>query len=99
MRSVEQIRKLLLRLDGAADSEVVEFESAGGRRWSAELCLHAGTDPQAGRLKILFRCKDTPHEPQRYNEPPARISKVPVEAAEELTDEDLRELLATSVKV
>lgn len=99
MRSAEQIRKLLLRLDGAADSEKVEFTSRTGRRWSAELCLHAGTDPQAGRLKILFRCLDEPGEPQRYNEPPAGISKVPSEAAEQLSEEDLQELLATSVKV
>lgn len=99
MRSAEQIRKLLLRLDGAADSETVEFTSASGRRWEAELCLHAGTGPQAGRLKILFRCHDDPGEPQRYNEPPADVSKVPSEAAEQLDEADLRELLATSVKV
>lgn len=99
MRSAEQIRKLLLRLDGAADSEKVEFSSPSGRRWSAELCLHAGTDSQAGRLKIMFRCMSDPTQPQRYNSPPASVSKVPSEAAEQLDEEDLRELLATSVKV
>lgn len=99
MRSAEQIKNLLLRLDGAADSETVEFTSGSGRVWQAELCLHAGTGPQAGRLKVIFRCQDDPAEPQRYNEPPARISKVPSEAAEQLTEDDLRELLATSVKV
>lgn len=99
MRSAEQIRKLLFRLDGAADSETLEFTSGSDRRWSAELCLHVGTDPQASRLTIIFRCLDDPREPQRYNEPPAEISKVPSEAAEQLDDDDLRELLATSVKV
>lgn len=99
MRSAEQIRKLLLRLDGAADSEKLEFTSASGRRWSAELCLHAGTDPQAGRLKVMFRSLSDPTQPQRYNSLPASVSKVPSEAAEQLDEEDLRELLATSVKV
>lgn len=99
MKSADQIRKLLLRLDGAADSETVEFTSGSGRRWTAELCLHAGTGPQSGRLKVLFRCHDDPGEPQRYTAPPAWVSKVPSEAAEELDEDDLRELLATSVKV
>lgn len=99
MRSADQLKKLLLRLDGAADSETVEFESRAGRRWSAELCLHAGTDAQAGRLKVLFRCPEDPKEPQRYNSLPAWVSKVPAEAAEQLEEHDLQELLATSVKV
>lgn len=99
MRSADQLRKLLFRLDGTADSEKVEFVSATGRRWEAEFCLHAGTTPQAGRLKILFRCLSNPGEPQRYNSPPAWVSKVPEEAVEQLDEEDLRELLATSVKV
>ena len=99
MRSADQIRKLLLRLDGAADSETVEFTSRSGRRWSGELCLHAGTDPQAGRLKVMFRCLSDPSQPQRYNSPPATVSKVPAEAAEQMSEEDFQELLATSVKV
>ena len=99
MRSAEQIKKLLLRLDGAADSETVEFTSRTGRSWSADLCLHAGDDPQAGRLKIMFRCLSDPSEPQRYNSPPSGVSKVPSEAAEQLDEEDLQELLATSVKI
>lgn len=99
MRSIEQIRKLLFRLDGAADSEEVEFRSRSERRWEAEICLFAGTDPQAGRPKVIFRCLDDPGEPQRYNEVPPGVSKVPREAADDLTDEDLQELLATSVKV
>lgn len=99
MKSSEQIKKLLFRLDGAADSERVTFESASGNTWEAELCLHAGVGPQAGRLKVLFRCRSRPHEPQRYNDLPPGFSKIPKRAAEELTDSDLRELLATSVKV
>lgn len=99
MRSIDQLKKLIFRLDGAADSETVGFTSESGREWTAELCLHAGTDPQAGRLKVLFRCQSDPSEPQRYNAPPAWVSKVPGEAAEQLDEDDLRELLATSVKV
>lgn len=99
MRSVDQIRKLLFRLDGAADSHTVEFRSHSGRRWSAEICLFAGTDPQAGRPKVLFRCLDRPGEPQRYNELPPGVPKVPKDAADVLSEEELRELLATSVKV
>lgn len=99
MRSAQQIRKLLLRLDGAADSETVEFASETGRIWTAEICLHVGTDPQAGRLKLIFRCQSRPREPQRYSEAPPGLSKVPGEAADQLTEDDLRELLATSVKL
>lgn len=99
MRSAQQLRKLLFRLDGAADSEKVRFESAAGRRWEAEFCLHCGTDPQAGRLKILFRCLSHPREPQRYNEAPAGLSKVPSEAVGQVDEARLRELLSTSVKV
>lgn len=99
MRSADQLRKLLFRLDGAADSEKVEFTSPSGRRWEAEFCLHAGTNPQAGRLKILFRCLSSQEEPQRYNSPPSWVSKVPEEAVKQVDTEDLQELLATSVKV
>lgn len=99
MRSIDQIRKLLFRLDGAADSETVEFRSRSGRRWEAEICLFAGTDPQAGRPKVIFRCLDESAEPQRYNEIPPGLPKVPREAADRLTEEELRDLLATSVKV
>lgn len=99
MRSVEQIKKLLFRLDGTADSETVEFTSHGGHSWQAELCLHAGTDPQAGRLRVLFRSLSETDEPQRYVTLPSGFSKVPEEAADQLEEEDLRELLATSVKV
>lgn len=99
MKSAQQLKKLLLRLDGAADSESVEFTSASGRRWQAEICLYAGTDPQAGRPKVIFRCRSHPDVAQRYTSLPATYSKVPSEAAAEMDEEDLRELLATSVKV
>lgn len=99
MKSARQLKNLLLRLDGAADSEVVEFESGSGRRWQAEICLYAGTDPQAGRPKVLFRCLSHPDVPQRYTSLPASFSKVPAEAADEMDEADLRELLATSVKI
>lgn len=99
MKSTDQIKKLLFRVDGAADSERVVFESASGNTWEAELCLHVGVGPQSGRLKVIFRCRSRPREPQRYNDLPPGFSKVPARAAEEITEADLRELLATSVKV
>ena len=92
------IKKLLFRLDGAADSKKVSFTSAAGTRWEAEICLHSGTTPQSPRLMILFRDRDEPTRPQRYNLAPPWASKVPAEAAEELDEEQLRELLATSVQ-
>lgn len=99
MRSGEQLKKLLFRLDGAADSKTVEFTSPAGRRWQAEFCLHCGTDPQAGRLKVLLRCLSHPSEPQRYNEAPPGVSKIPDEAVRQVDEDGLRQLLATSVEV
>lgn len=93
------LKKLLFRLDGAADSRRMEFTSTAGNRWEAELSLHSGTGPQSPRLMILFRCKSNPDEPQRYNKPPARVSKIPRKAQDELSEDDLRELLAESVKI
>lgn len=99
MKSAQQLKKLLLRLDGAADSESVDFTSESGRRWRAEVCLYAGTDPQAGRPKVILRCLSHPSVAQRYTSLPAAFSNVPSEAVEQMDEEDLRELLATSVKV
>lgn len=93
------LKKLLFRLDGAANSRRVEFTSVGGNRWEAELSLHSGMDPQSPRLKILFRSQSDPKEPQRYNEAPPGVSKDPRQAAEELSEGDLRRLLSESVKV
>jgi hypothetical protein len=99
MRSARQLKKLIFRMDGAADSRKVEFRSQAGRRWEAEFCLHAGTDPQAARLKILFRCLSDPREPQRYTEAPPGVSRSPAEAVRQVGEADLWELLANSVKV
>jgi hypothetical protein len=93
------LKKLLFRLDGTADSKKVEFESAAGSRWQAELCLHSGTNPQSPRLMVLFRNRTHPHDRQRYTLVPPGFSKVPSEAASELSEDDLRELLASSVEV
>ena len=93
------LKKLLFRVDGAADSKKVEFTSAAGNRWQAELCLHSGTNPQSPRLMVLFRNKTSPHDSQRYTLVPPGFSKVPSEAAEQLSDDDLRKMLASSVEV
>lgn len=93
------LRKLIFRIDGAADSKKVYFTSAAGRRWEAELSLHSGTDAQAPRLMVLFRDPKYPKVEQRYTLMPAGFSKVPDEAADQLTEDDLREMLATSVRV
>ena len=93
------LKKLIWRIDGTADSAKVEFESASGRPWQAELSLHSGTDPQSPRLLVIFRDRTDVGAPQRYNQAPPGVSKVPREAAEELTQDDLRQLLATSVQM
>ena len=93
------LKKLLFRLDGTADSAKVEFTSATGDRWQAELCLHSGTNPQSPRLMVLFRNRSRPRDGQRYTLLPPRFSKVPKEAAQELAEDDLRSLLSSSVEV
>ncbi|HSM08518.1 MAG TPA: hypothetical protein VLA33_05820 [Gemmatimonadota bacterium] len=93
------LKKLLFRYDGAADSAKVKFTSAQGNEWEAELSLHSGTGPQAPRLMVLFRRPRYPNVPQRYTLLPPRFSKIPDEAAEQVTEGDLRELLAMSVQV
>lgn len=91
------LRKLLLRYDGAADSKTVKLTSESGSEWQAEICLHSGTTPQSPRLMVMFRCKSRPDEPQRYTLAPPGVSKVPAEAADQLSEDDLRDLLARSV--
>ena len=93
------LKKLIFRVDGAADSKKVEFTSAAGNKWQAELCLHSGTNPQSPRLMALFRNRTRPHDRQRYTLVPAGFSKVPSEAAEQLSEADLRQMLASSVEV
>lgn len=93
------LKKLLFRLDGAADSKKVEFTSPTGSKWQAELCLHSGTSPQSPRLMVMFRNRTSPLDRQRYTLVPPGYSKVPSEAARQLSEDDLRELLASSVEV
>lgn len=93
------LKKLLYRFDGAADSKKVKFTSAGGHEWQAELCLHSGTNPQSPRLMVMFRNRSRPHDRNRYTLVPPGYSKVPSEAAKELSEDDLRQLLASSVEV
>ena len=98
---IDRLRRDLrrIRARGTADSAKTEFTSGGGQPWRAELSLHSGTLQQSPRLMILFRHKTDPGVPQRYTLAPPGTSKIPSEAVEELSDDDLRELLATSVKV
>lgn len=93
------LKKLLFRIDGTADSAKVEFTSAGGHNWQVELCLHSGTDPQSPRLLMMFRNRTQPHDRQRYTLVPPGFSKVPAEAAKQLSEDDLQQLLASSVEV
>ncbi len=99
MGETSMLKKLLLRYDGAADSATVKLTSESGAEWQAELCLHSGTGPQAPRLMVMFRCRSRPDEPQRYTLAPPKASKIPKEAARELSEEDLRDLLARSVAI
>ena len=93
------LKKLLFRIDGAADSTKVAFTSAGGQKWQVELCLHSGTSPQSPRLLAMFRNQTRPKERQRYTLVPPGYSKVPSEAAKQLSEDDLQKLLASSVEV
>ncbi len=93
------LKKLIFRMDGTADSAKTRFTSESGTEWEAELSLHSGTLQQSPRLLILFRSRDDASVPQRYTQAPPGTSKVPDEAVKELTESDLRELLARSVKV
>jgi hypothetical protein len=93
------LKKLLFRVDGAADSKKVEFTSVRGQKWQAELCLHSGTNPQSPRLMVMFRNRTRPHDRQRYTLVPPGYSKIPSEAAKQLSEDDLQQLLASSVEV
>ena len=93
------LKKLIFRMDGAADSAKTRFTSESGATWEAEFAIHSGTDPQAPRLLVMFRKPSDMGEPQRYNQAPPGISKIPDEAVQQMNESALRELLATSVKV
>jgi hypothetical protein len=92
-------KKLILRLDGTADSERMKFSSQAGIEWEAELSLHSGTTRQSPRLMVLFRDPARPAVRQRYTLLPPGLPKVPKKAAGQLTEADLRELLAESVEI
>lgn len=93
------LKKLIFRLDGAADSAKTRFESASGTTWEAEFSLHSGTLQESPRLLVLFRSQDDVREPQRYAQAPPGVSKVPEEAIEQMNEAALRDLLSRSVKL
>lgn len=93
------LKKLLFRLDGAADSAKATFVSHGGDAWEAEFSLHSGTLQQSPRLMVIFRNRSRPMLPQRYTLAPPGVSRVPDEAVAQLSEDELRELLSTSVKL
>jgi hypothetical protein len=93
------LKKLIFRLDGAADSAKTRFTSASGTTWEAEFSLYSGTLPQSPRLLVLFRNQDDVRAPQRYAQAPPGTSKVPDEAVADMDEAGLRDLLSRSVKV
>lgn len=93
------LKKLIFRMDGAADSAKTRFTSPSGATWEAEFSLHSGTLQQSPRLLVLFRNMDDAAVPQRYAQAPPGTSKIPDEAVESMDESGLRELLARSVKV
>jgi len=98
-RDSSLLKKLIFRLDGAADSKKVKFTSNTGTPWIAELSIHSGTSQQSPNLMILFRNQMNVQARQRYTLVPPGYSKVPTEAAKQLDEADLKELLAESVEV
>lgn len=93
------LKKLLFRLDGAADSARTRFTSAAGDEWEAEFSIHSGTNAQSPRLLVLFRNRSAHGVPQRYTLAPPGVSKVPKEAVRQFDEERLRDLLSRSVKL
>lgn len=93
------LKKLIFRLDGAADSAKTRFTSVSGNLWEAEFSIHSGTDAQAPRLLVIFRNVSVPDRPQRYTLAPPGVSKVPKEAVRQMEGGELRALLARSVKL
>jgi len=75
-----------------------KFESANGRDWVAEFCMHSGTDGQAPNLMVIFR-DPVRVQPDRYNLLPAGSPKLPKEAKKQVSDDTLRALLQRSVPV
>ena len=93
------MKKLIFRLDGAADSARTRFRSESGATWEAEFSIFSGTTQQSPRLLVMFRNRDDIRIPQRYNQAPPGISRVPKQAVAEMDEAGLRELLSRSVKV
>ena len=93
------LKKLIFRLDGAADSARTRFTSESGATWEAEFSIFSGTGRQSPRLLVMFRNQDDVRVPQRYNQAPPGVSRVPKEAVAEMGERGLRDLLARSVKV
>ena len=93
------LKKLIFRMDGAADSARTRFKSESGATWEAEFSIFSGTTQQSPRLLVMFRNQDDITVPQRYNQAPPGVSKVPKQAVAEMNEAGLRELLARSVKV
>ncbi|MDX1578478.1 MAG: hypothetical protein R3266_08335 [Gemmatimonadota bacterium] len=93
------LKKLIFRMDGAADSAKTRFTSESGATWEAEFSIFSGTTQQSPRLLVLFRNQDDLSVPQRYTQALPGSPKVPDEAVEATSEAELRELLARSVKV
>jgi len=93
------LKKLIFRMDGAADSAKIRFTSDSGATWEAEFSIYSGTTKQSPRLLVMLRNQDDMSVPQRYNQAPVGSSKVPKEAVAQIGEAELRELLAGSVKV
>ncbi len=93
------LKKLIFRMDGAADSAKTRFTSVRGTTWEAEFSIFSGTSRQSPRLLVMFRNQDDISMPQRYNQAPPGVSKVPKEAVQQVDEAGLRELLSRSVKV
>ena len=97
--SLALLKKLVFRLDGAADSAKTRFTSESGTEWEAEFSIYSGTLQQSPRLLVMFRTSGDMRTPQRYTQAPPGTSKIPDEAVAELGEDALRELLARSVEV
>ncbi len=93
------LKKLIFRMDGAADSAKTRFRAESGQEWEAEFSLFSGTLQQSPRLLVMFRNQDDLSVPQRYTQAPPGVSKVPDEAVGQMDEAALRALLATSVRV
>ncbi len=72
-----------------------KVKAPNGRIWEAEITLPSGTDRQAPRLMVIFR-DPTRAQSDRYTLLPPDAPKVPKQAARQVTDETMRDLLRRS---